>query len=185
MSLTRKNHQWIVEHQPQPTVAIDATCGNGNDTAFLARHAQQVIGFDVQQAALESTQERLDSLNIAQPVTLVQQGHETMTETLHKLQINEIDICMFNLGYLPHSDKTLTTQPDTTIAAINQAFDSLSQGGVITLLCYRGHPGGADETDRVVKWCTKKQESKQLSIDRFDSTSPSEISPILLCVKKL
>ena len=46
---------------PGETV-VDATAGNGNDTQFLAELVGEnghVLAFDIQQAALDSTAERL------------------------------------------------------------------------------------------------------------------------------
>ncbi len=40
---------------------MDATMGNGHDTLFLAKLAKQVYAFDIQEQALEKTQERLSS----------------------------------------------------------------------------------------------------------------------------
>ena len=50
---------------PGETV-VDATAGNGNDTLFLAEYVGEnghVFAFDIQQAALESTAQRLGELN--------------------------------------------------------------------------------------------------------------------------
>lgn len=48
----------------------------------------------------------------------------------------------FNLGYLPGGDKTLITEPHTTLKALNVAKDILTPGGLISLVVYVGHPGG-------------------------------------------
>ena len=45
----------------QPRLCIDATCGNGGDTAFLCGITApegKVVGFDVQEAAIASTRKR-------------------------------------------------------------------------------------------------------------------------------
>ena len=40
----------IKEHIKQDSIVIDATCGNGNDTLFLAQQVSNghVFGFDIQ-----------------------------------------------------------------------------------------------------------------------------------------
>lgn len=48
----------------------------------------------------------------------------------------------FNLGYLPGGDKTLITEPQITLEALNVAKDILMPGGLISLVVYVGHPGG-------------------------------------------
>ena len=49
------------------------------------------------------------------------------------------------MGYLPRGDKEVTTQLPTTLAAVEAALEVLAPGGLITILCYTGHPGGRDE----------------------------------------
>ena len=61
--------------------AVDATCGNGNDTLLLAElvgPAGRVWAFDIQQEAMESTARKLAANGLSERVTLVAQGHETL-----------------------------------------------------------------------------------------------------------
>jgi hypothetical protein len=53
---------------------------------------------------------------------------------------------MYNLGYLPGGDKSIVTTPQSTLRSIFSALPLIQAGGVITVLCYRGHVGGNDET---------------------------------------
>ena len=51
----------------QPHLCIDATCGNGGDTAFLCGITApegKVVGFDVQEAAIASTRKHLEQLGV-------------------------------------------------------------------------------------------------------------------------
>ena len=54
-------HQFLAEVITKEDVVVDATMGNGHDTAFLAQLAGQVYAFDIQEQALVNTQERLES----------------------------------------------------------------------------------------------------------------------------
>jgi len=56
---------------------------------------------------------------------------------------------MFNLGYLPGEDHDLTTTADETLAALAAATVVLKSGGVLTAVCYPGHPAGASEAPAV------------------------------------
>ena len=54
---------YLAAHLPHPKLCIDATCGNGGDTAFLCRLAGpegRVLGFDIQPEAIASTRARLE-----------------------------------------------------------------------------------------------------------------------------
>jgi len=57
-------------------------------------------------------------------------------------------IC-FNFGYLPGGDKSVTTSKETTLAAVEAAFEVLRPGGLLSMLCYTGHPGGKEEYEAV------------------------------------
>jgi len=53
---------------------VDATCGNGNDTAFLASLVGEngrVFGFDIQDKAIANTTKKLTDLNLIDRVTLI------------------------------------------------------------------------------------------------------------------
>ncbi|GAA3320280.1 hypothetical protein GCM10020331_030620 [Ectobacillus funiculus] len=54
--------------------AVDATIGNGHDTAFLAQlvgEAGKVFGFDIQEQAILNTQARLTEQKLAEPRDIV------------------------------------------------------------------------------------------------------------------
>lgn len=127
--------------------AVDATTGNGHDTLFLAQcvgSSGRVYGFDVQATALDSTAERIG--RNAQ-VTLIRDGHENMSQHLPAPMHGKLAAIMFNLGYLPGTDKKVITRAQTTLAALKQAVGLIRLGGVVSALVYPGHPGGAEEAD--------------------------------------
>lgn len=64
-------------------VAVDATMGNGGDTAFLCKlvgETGHVYAFDVQQEALDRTAARLEEAGMRSRATLILAGHETMRD---------------------------------------------------------------------------------------------------------
>ena len=63
---------------------------------------------------------------------------------------------MFNLGYLPGEDHQLTTVPEDTLAALDAASRVLKSGGVISVVCYPGHEGGAVDANSVEEWMSSK-----------------------------
>ncbi|MFP6880071.1 MAG: class I SAM-dependent methyltransferase, partial [Roseibacillus sp.] len=137
--------------RPGETV-IDATVGNGHDTVFLANcvgEGGRVIGLDIQERALELARCRLLENGIApERVSLFSRGHEFMGECV----TGPVGAVMFNLGYLPGGDHSITTQTAGTVSALEQAWKLLRPGGLISMLCYRGHPGALDETNAVRRW---------------------------------
>ncbi len=129
----------------------DATCGNGNDTFFLAGIVGargRVWAFDIDGDALETTEKRLRQSPFASVVVLVHAGHERICEFIHE----PLNAVVFNLGYLPGGGKSVVTRPETTLAALEGALDLLLPGGVVLLVVYTGHPGGGEESRAVEEW---------------------------------
>jgi len=144
-------------------VAVDATVGNGHDTAVLARSVGEgghVFGFDVQADALDNTRDRLASEGLTDRATLIEAGHETMGRHLPESAHGAVDAVMFNLGYLPGSDSALTTSPSTTRPALEGALRLLRPGGVTTVVVYTGHEGGDDEAAAVDAWAADLPQSR-------------------------
>ena len=141
----------LTTHIDANSIVVDATCGNGNDTLFLAQHVTHghVYGFDVQQAAIQATREKTaDHSN----VTLVHQGHEHVATAIPAQHHGNIRAAIFNLGYLPKGDKAIVTQPNTTVAAIEQLLEMLAPKGIIVLVIYHGHPEGKVERDALLEY---------------------------------
>lgn len=140
--------------------AVDATAGNGYDAVFLARQVGEgglVAAFDVQEAALAATRDRLAAEGLLGRVRLVRSGHEHMERELARLfpaleLRGKVTAIMFNLGFLPGSDKAVTTAAPTTVAALDAASRLLTYGGVLSAHVYTGHRGGMEEDRAVLAW---------------------------------
>ena len=131
------------------SVVVDATIGNGWDTALMASLVGSdglVYGFDVQPIALEVTKTRIAGLAADVRLTLI--GHEEMLNTVDAAHHGAVSAVTFNLGYLPGGDRDITTHVETTKRAIEQARQLLGPDGVITIVCYR-HAEGQRELDSV------------------------------------
>lgn len=128
-------------------IVIDATVGNGNDTLFLSELVGtdgRVLGFDIQQEAIVATGNRLKQANV-QNVKLIHDGHENVLKYISE----EISAVIFNLGYLPGSDKTITTNSGTTWKAVIDILSLLKKGGIIVLVIYHGHEAGKVERGEI------------------------------------
>ncbi len=157
---TELAHILVKEVVDAGDLVVDATVGNGHDTHFLADlvgPTGRVIGFDIQEPAIESARRRLAHLH---HVVLMHTGHENMTGVVRDLledpsdksqteRSSRLAAVMFNLGYLPGGSKSVSTRPETTITALDQSLNLLRPGGLVTLVLYPGHAGGAEETSAV------------------------------------
>lgn len=141
------SHDFLSQVLDKNSIAIDATMGNGNDTVFLSHLAKKVYAFDVQEQALIKTREKLEQLNIKN-VQLILDGHQT----INKYVTEPIRAAIFNLGYLPSADKSVITQPATTLTAIKKILERLEIGGRLAIMVYYGHEGGDKEKDAVLNF---------------------------------
>ena len=181
-SLTRQAHALIADHLQPGDMAIDATAGNGYDTAFLAGQvgaSGQVFAFDIQAGAIEATQARLDKAGLLDKVTLFQASHSQLASHIPVRAHGRVAAAMFNLGYLPGSDKTVITRGESTVAALGQLLGLLRAGGAVSILSYRGHPGGRAEHDAVGDYLENEPRWKML--DRL--TSSGDDGPVLWIIR--
>lgn len=136
-------------------ICVDATTGNGHDTEYLAElvgGSGYVYGFDVQPAAILATSERLENAGVAARVTLFQADHADFQTYLPSELKGRLGAVVFNLGYLPGSDKQIITRREATLAAATGLADWLRPQGVMVIVAYTGHEGGREEADAVKAW---------------------------------
>ncbi len=134
---------------------IDATAGNGHDTEHLARTVSpdgRVFAIDIQESALKATASRLGAAGLLDRVTLVRDDHSRMRTVLACGIRTRIDLVCFNLGYLPHGDKAITTSRETTLLALHEALLLLNTEGVLSVIAYRGHQGALEEAEMVERF---------------------------------
>jgi len=184
VSLTTKAHNIIQEHLDIGDYAIDATIGNGHDTLFLSKQVGingKVFGFDIQQQALGSTLSKLESEHINN-TQLFHVSHCKMEQYIPTQYHREIKVIMFNLGYLPGSDKSIISLADSTLNALNQSIRLLAPSGIITITAYPGHQGGDEETRQIKQWCNHLS-AEQYTVQIIHS-SDKNTAPILFIIQK-
>jgi len=179
----------IVERVNEGDVVIDATCGNGNDTVFLAELVGakgKVYAFDIQEQALVNTKERLAQLNqatnlgyTAANVQYIRAGHEELNQWVDE----PVSAVMFNLGYLPGADKAITTKPENTISALIATFDLLTINGIVTLILYTEHDSGHEAT--MVEEFLKTLDQKSFQVIKYGFMNQINYPPYLIAIEKL
>jgi len=161
------SHNIINQVIKEGDIAIDATCGRGNDTLFLARlvgaHGK-VYAFDIQKEAIDTTRLLLMENNLVKRVFLINDDHRKIKSYLDARP----RACMFNLGYLPGGDHKIKTRGDSTVEALKQMVNILADDGIITIVLYPGHAGGQEEFDTVRNYLSGlPQEIFEISEIRF------------------
>lgn len=148
---TRLSHLFMGRFLQPGDSAVDATCGNGHDTLFLARlvgSTGRVWAFDIQEPAIRATERRLDEAGMNGRVELILGGHESMAAHVPA----PVRGVIFNLGYLPGGERDTITQAETTRAALDQALELLLPSGILAVTVYPGHDGGDREERMLREW---------------------------------
>jgi len=185
MRLTEKVHHILTNHLQEGDRAIDATAGNGYDTLFLAEQvgaSGKVIAIDIQDYAIRSTREKLESAGLIDRVRLMTEDHAI---TMRKLILDDhenVAAITFNLGYLPGSDKSIQTRAESTEQALAASIQLLSPGGYLCVTAYRGHSGGTSEAETVEAFMRKSQ-TEGNAVDYHEPES-SNSPPVLWVLRK-
>lgn len=167
-------------------IVVDATVGNGHDTVFLAEligKTGKVYGFDVQEQAIQATKERLVQSGLLERVTLFHKGHEGISSSISQAHHGLITGGIFNLGYLPGSDKTIITRPETTVAAIEQLLTIMAPEGIIVLVVYHGHEGGAQERDSLLHYC-RQIDQNFAHVLQYQYINQQNNPPFIIAIEK-
>ena len=183
MALTATAHQLIRRHfqseGAELRTALDATCGNGYDTEFLCSLGfKSVFAFDVQSQAMSATKQRLESAGFNN-YTLLLQSHADLDSFIH----SKLDCAMFNFGYLPRGDKSITTQSESSLVAIKKTVGLLAQNGILSALCYPGHEQGYKETNALVDYFHSLP--TEFKLKEVRSVGATDRTPLLLMLTKI
>lgn len=163
--------------------AVDATCGNGNDTLFLAGLVGpegKVFAFDIQDEAIVATRKKLETAHLAGRVKLLKASHAY--EAFWPAA--PVQAVMFNLGYLPGGNHEIITKPESTIAALQIAVSRLQPGGIVTIVVYTGHPGGREEYEAVSNFCAGLPQ-KEYAVLEYKFINQINCPPLLLAIQRL
>lgn len=163
---------------------VDATMGNGNDTQLLADlvgKTGKVYAFDVQEQAVQTTKQRLSEQQLAERVQCIHDGHQHLRDYLGKDEL--IHAAIFNLGYLPKSDKQIITLPETTKQALHTLRTHLAPRGRIIIVAYYGHAGGVEELQKITQYCESLPQ-EEFNVLNYQFINQKNQPPILFCIEK-
>ena len=139
---------WASVLKPHEDVAIDATCGNGYDSAGIASllfsnedlyldKQAELVCVDIQQEACQKTEEALSK--VLNPWTMkhqVQIFHGSHAPLPLPRNTSSVGLVVYNLGYLPKSGKEFITQVESTVVSITDALMLIRVGGMVSIMTY-------------------------------------------------
>lgn len=193
-SLTNMVKGCLSSQSLPPGWLFDMTLGSGQDTLFLLQQFpnRPLLGIDIQNIALQNTQKNLAKLDIPSKEDLIHLRlgcHSQLQTWINELHIQQIALVMYNLGYLPGSDKKVITKPTTTLESLRVASPHLAVGGMISLMIYQGHSGGEEEAEAIfhfIKQLTHDQ-WRVWKMERMDivGSQPARLAPSWILLQKL
>ncbi|WP_431804449.1 class I SAM-dependent methyltransferase [Halobacillus andaensis] len=179
-------HDLMEDTLTEGDIAIDGTCGNGHDTLHLCKlvgSSGHVYGYDIQKQAVNNTIARLEADLLSERATIFQQSHDQIGSTIPHKDLSRLKAAIFNLGYLPGSDKSIITTPEGTLRSIKSILEHLQPGGLIVLVVYHGHPGGREEKDEVLQFVTSLEQNSY-SVLQYGFINQKNSPPFVLAIEK-
>lgn len=164
-------------------IVIDATMGNGNDTAFLCDlvgSSGRVYAFDIQEEAIKNTYKRLLKMGFEERAKLIHDGHENIDSHVRE----GVSFIIYNLGYLPKGNHEITTKSITTIQSLEKSLEVLNDNGLIVIVVYPGHENGKKEKEALANFAEKLNQSK-FSVLNMKFTNQINNPPELICIEKI
>ena len=162
-------------------VVIDATLGNGYDALLLAElvgDKGKVYAFDIQEQAIERAKANIPE-NLKNRIEFIHDSHVNISDKVKE----PVKLVLFNLGYLPNSDKDITTKVETTLEALKNSLSVLSEFGVVMLVIYRGHDEGKLEYEKIYEYIsTLEQNRYNVTVSSFPNQKNEP--PVLVCIQK-
>ncbi len=170
---------------PTANFIIDATCGNGHDLLYISQHLSpkaKLIAIDIQPEAIKNSQKRIELEGKNKTIDYYCSSHDDILSNADIIT-NNIDLLIFNLGYLPRGNHQLMTQSTTTIRALDIALPLLSTNGVITIVSYPGTEEGAQENQDVANYLSSINQ-KEYHISCWTPLNQVNQPPILYIIRR-
>lgn len=165
---------------------MDATMGNGYDTLFLWKKVKptgKVIAFDVQPRAIYQTKELLRNNGWKEDdpaVELILDSHGHFVKYVDR----PLKAVMFNLGYLPGSDKEISTSWTEMKCVMDHLVHRyLIVGGYISIVSYSGHDEGKSEQAELLTY-VRNLPSKYWGVMEITRSNAAESAPKLILIER-
>lgn len=201
-NLITKTTGWVMDilshYVREGDAVIDATMGNGHDTVALARLVGaegRVFAFDVQEQALANTEALLRRIDeqeesagggkLRRRVQLILDSNVNLRRYVEQSadEPRAVAAALFNLGYLPGGDKSITTTGEETLRAASEALETVKPDGLVAMVLYSGHEQGAKEKELLLQWA-ERLPAKEYHVAYVSMWNQKKHPPELLLVTK-
>lgn len=164
-----------------------------------AQGETRIFAFDIQQDAIDATNRLLAAEGFGPQledgsIKLICDSHENMAGhltadgsivQLTNNQTLKADLIVFNLGYLPGGDKSITTRADSSLEAIRIGLNLLARDGAMFITMYSGHEEGAKEKAQLLAFA-RNLDSREFHVAYVNmANQPNNPPEILIISRKL
>lgn len=168
----------IIDQKKDIIVAADMTVGAGNDSLYILENTkvERLYGFDIQKEA-EIKAKKLIGEDLRFIFNLA--SHDQIENYVKE----NLDLAIYNLGYLPGGNKEITTKYQSTIKSLEKTLDLLNKEGMIILTIYPGHPAGKIESEELEKFLAKI-DPKKYAIMKLSYQNRPKNPPYIIVIEK-
>lgn len=166
----------------QAGCVLDATAGNGHDVLFLCKNTPpgcRIWAFDIQPAAIRCCSELLERNGFRNNVRLILANHAFLSKYITE----PVDAAIFNLGYLPGQNHSVTTTPESLKMALDSLLKLLAPGGCMAIVAYPGHEPGQRELDFLETYLPERPQD-EFAISRYSFINQKNNPAILYFIGK-
>lgn len=173
-SMVELSHDFLKKALHSQAVCMDGTVGNGKDSQFLLdAGVKKVYGFEIQKEVLENTKNKIsDSRFVA-----ILAGHEKLDAYVSE----DVDAMIFNFGFCPFGDKTITTLPETSLQAVQKGLKRLKIKGRMALVMYPHQYGEIEQNE--IETFLKTLPAHAFQIEKIKSLNVENM-PYLICIER-
>ncbi|HAE41520.1 MAG TPA: SAM-dependent methyltransferase [Clostridiales bacterium] len=175
-------HFLISEFLTEDCIAIDATCGNGNDSLYLCNAMKGkgfLYAFDIQEEAVSNTRELLRKDCKFNNYKVILDSHSNIDQYI----FGHVQLAVFNLGYLPDSQFIISTKIETTIPALEKMLSRLKLKGYILIAAYSGHDKGLERN--ALFDFLEKLDARQFKVVNHRIININNYPPELFIIQKM
>ena len=104
---------------------------------------EKLFCMDLQTQAIENTRQKVPDAFFF---------HQCHSNFPQEALSPKLKLIVYNLGYLPGGDKSLTTRVSSTKQSVKRALEVLPNGGALSITFYPGHAEGKDELDTILPY---------------------------------
>ncbi len=176
MKITEIAKQLATPYLKEGAVCVDFTLGNANDsTFFLSYPIQRLYAFEIQAHVFEKSAAKVKDSR----AHLFCVGHENVLAYVKE----PIDLGIFNFGYCPNEDSSITTLLSTSKKAVEDALTLLKVHGKLILVLYVGHKQGKKEANYFSEW-VKTLDEKRYEVMKITLENRKEC-PFIITIEKV